>query len=261
MLIDAHAHLDSYGELLESALEEIREQRIFVIGNSMDLPSFTENMAIGARCDLVLPAFGVHPKRAPEYTRRLHELSRAIEMAPALGEIGLDFHWVKDPSQYPDQEKVLRFFFAAAREQNKIVNLHTKGGEKKILELLEHYDIRRAIIHWYSGPQDIFCSLLEYGAFFTIGVEVLYSPAIQALARELPMDRLLTETDNPGGLKWLKGIAGMPLVLTEVVGAIADLKQMAPGAVEQLVQQNFSRLIAGDPWLRAIRKRIFPDAG
>lgn len=261
MLIDSHAHLDRYGDLLETALEEIRQNRIFVIGNSMDLPSYAENLAIGARCDLVLPTFGIHPKRAPEYAGRLRELSRAIEMTPVIGEIGLDFHWVKDSSDYPAQEKVLRFFLAAAREQKKIVNLHTKGAEKEILALLEHYGIQRAIVHWYSGPLDIFRALIEYGAFFTIGVEVLYSEHIQAIARELPVDRLLTETDNPGGLKWLKGVSGMPLVLREVVHAIAGLKRTTFEGIEKTIQSNVRRLLTGDPWLLETRRRLFPQAG
>ncbi len=261
MLIDAHAHLDSYGELLEAALEEIRLNRIFVIGNSMDLPSYSENLAIGARCDFVLPTFGVHPKRAPEYARRLRELARAIEATPLIGEIGLDFHWVKDSSAYPAQEKVLRFFLAAAREQKKIVNLHTKGAEKEILALIEHYDIPRVIVHWYSGPLDIFRALVEYGAFFTIGVEVLHSEHIREIARELPADRLLTETDNPGGLKWLKGIPGMPRALTEVIHALAGLKQTTFNHIEKTVQSNLCRLLSGDPWLLEIQRRLFPQVG
>ncbi len=260
MLIDAHAHLDRYGDLLEIALEEIRQNKIFVIGNSMDLPSYMENLAIGATCDLVLPTFGVHPKRAPEYAGRLRDLSGAIDTTPVIGEIGLDFHWVKDPSQYAAQEKVLRFFLAAAKEQKKIVNLHTKGGEKEILTLLEHYDIQRVIVHWYSGPLDILRALTEYGAYFTVGVEVLYSEHIQTIARELPTNRLLTETDNPGGLQWLRGAPGMPLVLTEVVDAIAGLKRMTPHAIKKIVQQNFSHLIADDPWLSEAR-RLFHETG
>ncbi len=261
MLIDAHAHLDRYGDLLKTALEEIRQNRIFVIANSMDLPSYRENLAIGARCDLVLPTFGVHPKRAPEYAGRLHELSRAIEMSLAIGEIGLDFHWVKDSSQYAVQEKVLRFFLAAAKEQKKIVNLHTKGAEKEILALLEHYDIQRAIVHWYSGPLDILRALSEYGAYFTVGVEVLYSEHIQTIARELPMDRLLTETDNPGGLQWLRGAPGMPLALRDVVRALAGLKGTTENTIGRSVRENLSRLIASDPWLAETRRRLFSEVG
>ena len=253
MLIDAHAHLDHYEEALETALAEITEHRIFTIAVSMDLPSYQRNLEIGEMCELVLPTFGVHPKRAAQYAGRLRELNQAIEQSPMIGEIGLDFHWVEDSSQYPAQKNVLDYVLAAAREQKKIVNLHTKGAEKEILKLLEHHGIQRAIVHWYSGPPDILRALADYGAYFTIGVEVLYSGQIQDIARELPMEQLLTETDNPGGLKWLKGTMGMPQVVQEVVQAIAKLKYTTAETITKTVYKNFMRLIEDDPWLADIR--------
>ncbi len=256
MLIDAHAHLDKYGADLRAALDEIEKHEIFTIAVAMDLPSYERGLEIAEMSEVVLPTFGIHPKRAPEYANRLKELRPFIEQSPAIGEIGLDFHWVKDSSQFPAQRKVLEYFLAAAREQKKIVNLHTKGAEKKILELLERYDIQRAIIHWYSGPLDILRELIDFGAYFTVGVEVLYSDSIRAITRKLPPDRLLTETDNPGGLKWLKGKPGMPAVLNEVVRTIAEIKETTVDTIAHLVHENFSRLIKNDPWLRDASPRI-----
>src|SRR5512134_2583140 len=186
MLIDAHVHLDKYGELLDQALEQIEREKIFTVATAMNVPSYLKLGKIGERSELVLPIFGIHPRRAAEYADYLSEIGRHIEASPAIGEIGLDFHWVKDPLTYPAQRKVLEYFLAAAREQNKFVNLHTKGGEKEILDLLEAYQVRRAIIHWYSGPMDIFHEMVQYGAYFTVGVEALYSEPIKAIARAIP---------------------------------------------------------------------------
>ena len=136
MLIDAHAHLDRYGEMLGSALAEIEQISIFTISNSMDLDSYRRNLEIGNACRLVLPTFGVHPKNAPSAVSELSKLNRAIDQTLMIGEIGLDFHWVRDASQYPAQRKVFEYFLAAAKEQRKIVNLHTKGAEKEVLDLL-----------------------------------------------------------------------------------------------------------------------------
>ena len=251
MLIDAHVHLDKYGDLLDEALRQIETERIFTVATAMDLPSYLELQKIGERSALVLPTFGVHPRRAAEYADRLPEISRYIEMSPAIGEIGLDFHWVKDTSTYPAQRKVLEYFIAAAAEQNKFVNLHTKAGEKEILDLLERYDVKRAIIHWYSGPLDILRAMIDFGCYFTIGVEVLYSEYIQKIARTVPDDLLLTETDNPGALKWLKknDEIGMPSAIKDVVNTVAELRQSSRENIESLVQANFSRFIANDRWL------------
>jgi TatD DNase family protein len=259
MLIDAHVHLDKYGDLLDQALREIETDRIFTLATAMDLPSYQELQQIGRRSALVLPTFGIHPRRAPQYADGLSELSHYIETTPAIGEIGLDFHWVKNSSEYPAQLKVLEYFFAAAREQKKIVNLHTKGGERQILDLLERYDIARPIIHWYSGPLDILRALVQFGAYFTIGVELRYSETIQAIAREIPERLLLTETDNPGGLKWLKGVVGMPSEIQKVVNQLALLRNSNTASISRTVHANFVRLIKDDPWLRETQALLSGD--
>ena len=259
MLIDAHVHLDKYGELLDEALKEIETQRIFTVATAMDVPSYLELQRIPERSNLVLPTFGIHPRRAAEYANRLPEISRHIESSPAIGEIGLDFHWVKDASTYPAQRKVVEYFIAAAAEQNKFVNLHTKAGEKEILNLLEKYDVRRAIIHWYSGPMNILRAMIDFGCYFSIGVEVLYSDYIKSIAKAVPDHLLLTETDNPGALRWLKknDETGMPAAIKDVVNALAKLRQTTPEQIKSLIQANFSRLIADDPWLQKIRDSFF----
>jgi TatD DNase family protein len=239
--------------LLDEALKEIDDKQIFTVATAMDLPSYLELQKIAERSKLVLPTFGIHPRRAAEYADRLPEIGRHIESSPAIGEIGLDFHWVKDTSTYPAQRKVLEYFVAAAREQKKFVNLHTKGGEKEILYLLEKYDVKRAIIHWYSGPMDIFHAMVQYGCLFTIGVEVHFSDHIKSIAKAVPDHLLLTETDNPGGLKWVKNEVGMPRAIEKVVEALAELRQSEPDQIESLVQTNFVSLITDDPWLQSTR--------
>jgi TatD DNase family protein len=260
MLIDAHVHLDKYGDLLDDALREIEGKRIFTVATAMDAPSYAELKAIGKRSPLVLPTFGVHPRRAQQYAGRLSELGPLIEDSPAIGEIGLDFHWEKDTASYPAQVKILEYFLAAAREQNKFVNLHTKGGEKEILNLLEKYEIRRPIIHWYSGPLDILRAMAQYGCYFTVGVEAHFSDQIKAIAKEIPDHLLLTETDNPGGLKWLTGATGMPNDIEKVIDTLADLRGSSAESIIRTVHGNFMRLIEDDPWLTSARRLLAPPA-
>src|SRR4030095_6511002 len=124
MLIDAHVHLDKYGDRLDDALKEIETEQIFTVATAMDVPSYLELQEIAKRSNLVLPTFGIHPRRAAEYADRLSEMDRYIDASPAIGEIGLDFHWVKDASTYPAQRKVLEYFIAAAAEQTKFVHIH-----------------------------------------------------------------------------------------------------------------------------------------
>ncbi len=78
MFVDTHTHLDLYGDLLDTALAEIRQQRILTISTAMDMPSYLRTREIGAPCELVLPTFGIHPWKAPGYADRLTELTPFI---------------------------------------------------------------------------------------------------------------------------------------------------------------------------------------
>ena len=256
MYIDAHAHLDRYEGELGYALEEVCKHKIFTISTSMDIPSYKRNLKIAERCKYILPAFGIHPWQAPEYVEHLEKFSDPIRQSPILGEIGLDHFFVEDTSQYSAQLKVFEFFLKVAKKHNKIVNVHTKGAEKESQYLLKKYNTERSIIHWYSGPLTILDELLAIGAYFTIGVEVLSSSYIRTIAKELPLDRLLTETDNPGGAKWLTGKSGMPVLIKDVIITLADLKKTTSTLIIETVKSNFLRLIKDDPWLSDIYFKI-----
>jgi TatD DNase family protein len=259
MLIDAHAHLDRYEDELDEALSQIEEDRIFTVSTSMGLPSYRRNLEIGKRCRLVLPIFGIHPWNASGYADSLGDLEEAVAESPMLGEIGLDYHYVRDSSRYTAQRKVLEFFLAAARDRNKIVNLHTKGAERDVLDLLDRHGIERAIVHWYSGPLDTFRELMARGFYFTVGVEVMHSDHIRAVARQIPADLLLTETDNPGAVKWLVGTEGMPRALKDVIGALAEVRDTTPDEIIGLVQANLTCLIKGDPWVSSTWPDVVSD--
>jgi TatD DNase family protein len=252
MLIDAHVHVDRFemvGEgALASALDEINSHKIFTISNSMDLPSYERNRQIAEECEYILPIFGIHPWNASKYVDRLEDLEDAIDRSSMIGEIGLDFYFVDDESEYPNQRKVLEYFFAVSKSQNKIVNLHTKGAEESILDLLKEFDLPRVIIHWYSGPIDVFNKMADMGFYFTIGIEALYSEHIQEIARIVPSDQLLTETDNPGGPKDFIGGSGTPRLIEDVVDKVAELRNAKREEIISLVQSNLLHLIGDDPW-------------
>ncbi|CAN5668326.1 TatD family hydrolase [soil metagenome] len=241
-LIDAHTHLDHYQAEWPTALAEIQQQQILSIGVAVDIPSYLRTKQIAAASPWIIPTFGIHPGQAHRYADQLPTLDAYITESPILGEIGLDYVWDEDPAHYPLQRTVFEYFLVAAKAQNKSVNLHTKGAEQEILDLLRRYAVERALIHWYSGPIDVLDHLIDYGCYFTIGVEVLVSPQIQAIAQRVPLDRLLTETDNPGGQQWLTGEIGMPSLVQTVLEHLAGLKQMAPADLMTIVQNNFQRL-------------------
>lgn len=252
MYIDAHAHLDHYDDPRE-ALQDIDERRIFTIANSMDPVSYERNLALAATSTFVLPTFGIHPKRACEHADRLAEYQPLVDQSPMLGELGLDFHWVKDAATYSGQIEVFEFLIKAAANQDKAVNLHTKGAEERVLDTLLAFGVQKAIIHWYSGPLDVLGRMIDEGYLFTIGVEVLYSEKIKEIARLIPTHQLLTETDNPGGNRWLGGAVALPDIIIKVVDTLAHLKGLSPQKLEAVIQANFLSLLGDNPQLKAVR--------
>ena len=260
MLIDAHVHMDRYEGELASALEEIRLNRIFTVSTSMSIPSYQRTLEIAAECENMLPIFGVHPWNASGYSGCLEELDPHIDRSPMLGEIGLDYHYVKHAHRYPAQRKVFEHFLAAAARKDKVVNVHTKGAEADVLKLLDQYGLTRVIVHWYSGPEDVLAEMILRGFYFTIGVEVTESEEIRAIALKIPEHRLLSETDNPGALKWLSGSPGMPAGIRTVVEALAGLRRTTPEAIERVVQANFMALVANDSWLPEAQRRLLKSS-
>jgi len=260
MLIDAHAHLNGYdlqdAGALDAALAEIARHGIFTISNSMDLPSYRRNQEIAAMSDFVLPVFGVHPWYAPDYADRLSELDAAVRESPMIGEIGLDHFFVEDRAAHHAQEKVFAYFLRAAADQDKIVILHTKGAERETLDYLNRFHIRRAIVHWYSGPVKIMKELEERGAYFTVGPEVLSSTHIQDIVKAIPPDRLLTETDNPGGPQSVFGKPGTPALVRDVVRKVAEIRKTHEEAAIFVIQANLLMLMRGDPRLASAIQTI-----
>ena len=260
MFIDAHAHLDRYDlqgeDALETALHEIDYHRIFTLSNSMDIPSYKRNLEIAEMSQLILPIFGIHPWSAHECVGALWELDEPIAKSPILGEIGLDHHFIQDFNAYPMQGRVLEYFLTAAQDQQKIVCLHTKGAEEAVLEMLDSYKLPGLLVHWYSGPEELFKEFISRDAYFTFGVELLFSEHIKNLAKLVPLDHLLSETDNPGGPKSLMGYPGMPSLIIDVLKGLAKLRDIPLDELIQIIQSNFLNFIQQDPRLSNIHSKF-----
>lgn len=250
MFIDAHAHLDKYDDPgLDRALGQIEQSRILTFSVSVDDQSFRRSEAIAARSPLVVPAFGVHPSEATRFVQSLDELEELVWRSPLIGEIGLDHRFVTDTSQYASQRTVFSQFLEWAVEQHKIVNLHCAGAEQETAQILSERATQRVIVHWYSGPLEVLTEMIELGCMFTVGVEILYSDHNRQIARIIPAAQLLTETDNPGGLRWLTEETGYPGVIASVVDELARVRGISSAGLVELVRSNMADLVRDDPHL------------
>ena len=252
MLIDAHTHFDLFGENEALALAEIKQYRIFSVANSMDPDSYQKNLEIGRDNGLILPIFGIHPFNAAKWADKLPELDWAFDQSPLYGEIGLDARFAKDDTQWRAQTRVFEYFLDKAEEQNKAVIVHSKGNEEAVFDIIEKHPVKKYILHWFSGSSDFLLPLVSLGAYFTIGVEILYSDHIKNIAREIPLERLLTETDNPLVKLSLPNALGLPRNIIEVVSELAAVKNTTVEQMTDLIQGNFQRIVKDDPALSKV---------
>ncbi|MDO5292962.1 MAG: TatD family hydrolase [bacterium] len=243
MYVDAHTHLDFYGEQIEKALREIEDYKILTIANSMDLESYMQNKSYGERCSYVIPAFGIHPWKAGSFRDSLTKLIPWIEESRLIGEIGLDTVWAEDPENYERQQEVYHFLLKESMKRNKVITIHTKGAEEEIYESLKGYDCSKVIIHWYSGDIKIFEKLVSLGCYFTVSVDYGISLLTQQLVSKIPMDRLLVETDGPTALEWVTGEYGYPSEILRIVERLAECKQLEPAKIEDIIWSNFCQLM------------------
>ncbi|MGA7828511.1 MAG: TatD family hydrolase, partial [Geobacteraceae bacterium] len=186
-----------------------------------------------------IPTFGIHPWEAARYADRLHELDRFLEETPVIGEAGLDFHYVTDKGQYPGQLKVFEYQCSWAQRLSTSMNLHTRGADHEVLEMLRRYGIKRSIIHWYAGPVSLIDTYLAAGCYFTVGVDVLNPRKSPGIAEILPLDRILLETDNPDGYRWHAQEIGMPDLLLKILEKVAVIRGMSTSELEDRLWQNW----------------------
>jgi TatD DNase family protein len=252
MYIDAHAHLDKYGAELPDIIAEIEADQIFTLSVSMDPAAYLNSKKLDTKCKWILSTFGVHPWNAPAIHPTLQSLDALITDSPIVGEIGLDYHFIKEPEKHELQRDVFKYFVGKGVAQNKILNIHSKGAEADVDSILGDLNARRAILHWYSGPIAELNKLTEKGFYVTLGVEMLTDPHIQAIAKAVPAELLLTETDNPGGYRWLTGTMGTPKLIKLVVDKLSELRGWKHQQTKDVVLENFVRLAAADEWARRL---------
>ena len=266
-MIDAHVHIDEYSDVeLVSVLAELAARPMLAFAVSMDPESFERTEAIADRSPWVIPAFGIHPWNAVEHVEQLGALDRYIDRAPMLGEVGLDRRFLTrppiasgaadapvtkpiadDPARYPAQLVVFEYFVTAARDLGKVLNIHTTGAERQIIDMLDSQVAALTIVHWYSGPLAEMDELIAMGASFTVGVEVMHSEHIRAVARHIPTDQLLIETDNPAGEEWLTGTRGMPSSVSDVIERLATERGTSVAELTDTVRHNAARFLDSHP--------------
>ena len=242
--VEAHTHLDHYNaEELAQVLTAYDEMPCRSWAVTIDFESWERVQELVQNRPDILATFGIHPWEAHRYQNQLDEIDERLAQSLHVGEIGLDFVWVKEKERWPIQIAIFEHQLKHAAAHNKIVNLHTKGAEQLTADKLRQFKVERALVHWYSGPMEPLADLIDLGCYFSFGVEMPRSEPIQSLAKYCPLDRILTETDGPGALEWLAGRRGTPGAIPGIVETLARIKAIPTDQMKAQIWTNYQSLI------------------
>ncbi|AIT09630.1 DNAase [Candidatus Francisella endociliophora] len=246
MLLDAHVHTDKYSlENFEKVANECLDNNIQLMSVSMCIPSYLKIKELNKKYSFVIPSFGIHPWNAKSYSKKLSNLDSYLKESKYIGEIGLDKKFLKYADPYKDQLAVFEYIVSHECTKGKLLNLHTSGAEVDVVRILNKYSQNKFIVHWYAGDLDIIDKYLDLGGYFSIGVEVLFSNHIKNITAQIPLDKILIETDNPSAYSWLLGKeanTGMPSLLYKVVDEIRKIKKVPKNIFLEQLEKN-QRLI------------------
>ena len=258
MFVDSHAHID--GPEFDADREEVI-QRAHAAGVSGILNvgtgdprsgAFERAIELGKSHPSIYTAIGTHPHDARLYDDAAEEKTRSLiasgEHVVAWGEIGLDFHYDNSPRDV--QVDVFKRQLRAARDLNLPVIIHTREAETETIDILESdYDgaERRGVFHCFSGSEELAKRALEIGFMISFSGIVTFKKAeeLRNIARQVPLDRLLIETDCP----YLtpvphRGKRNEPAYVVEVARCLAGLHGLEIDQLAHVTTENFMRFFS-----------------
>jgi len=216
-LFDVHAHL-THPHLIEDidrVLERARAAGLStIISNGLNPDDNAAVLALAEKSPLVRPALGLYPvdavleemlaagetypgQRKAWPTRVAVDWVREhVSLAFAVGEIGLDGHWVPERF-WPAQEAAFRELVQIAMDAGKAIIIHTRKRERRTLELLDELGATRVNWHCFTSRLNLAREIASRGHYLSIPANVRRSQTFTAMLGGLPRDRLLLETDSP----------------------------------------------------------------
>jgi TatD DNase family protein len=252
VVADSHSHIDmaQFDADRAEAVARARAagvQEMLIVGG-VDAEN-GHRRAIAIADELGVPASaGVHPHEAKVATEATYDELRQLARdgrIKALGELGLDFHY--DHSPRDTQREVFRRQLRLAREVGLPVIIHTREADGETCDILEaeRADECGGVIHCFSGGQELARRALAIGFYVSFSGIMTFPRAetIQAVAKEVPLDRLLVETDAP----FLappphRGKRNEPAFVIEVARKLAALRGTTLEEIGRASLANFRRL-------------------
>lgn len=253
MLVDSHCHLDrldlaAHGGSLDAALDAARARGVgqfLCIGVSADNAQAVKALAeryADVHCSVGVHPLDLEPGSAPALDWLLGEL--AHPRVVAIGETGLDYHY--EPEAAELQQEAFRLHLEAARITAKPVIVHTREARADTLALLREAALPQAgVLHCFTEDWEMARSALDLGFYISLSGIVTFrnADALREVARQVPADRLLVETDSP----YLapiphRGKPNLPEYVRDVAEFLATLRGVSLETLAEQTTANFHRL-------------------
>jgi TatD DNase family protein len=248
-LVDSHCHLD-FPEF-EGKLGEVREEMrangvTHALCISVELPKFPKVLALAEAHENFFASVGVHPDHEAEAV----ESARLVELAAhpkvvAIGETGLDYHRLSGDLEW--QRQRFRTHIRAARKCHKPLVIHTRDAAEDTLRIMREEGAGEVggVMHCFTETQEVADGALALGFHISFSGIVTFKNATQLkeVARRVPLERLLVETDSP----YLapvphRGKTNRPGLVRHVAEEVARLRGIAFEDLAEATTRNFFRL-------------------
>lgn len=200
-IFDAHAHYDDdwFDEDRAAVLSELPDKGVCgVVNNAVDLKTAAKAIEFAEAYDYFYAAVGFHPENLEnipaDYLDRVAELTKHPKVV-AVGETGLDYHW---DIEKPLQQRVFEEQIRLSLDLNMPIIVHDREAHGDVFELLRKYK-PKALVHCFSGSVELMREAVRLGSYISLGGVVTFKNARHSVevAAEIPLDRLLLETDAP----------------------------------------------------------------
>ncbi len=249
-LVDSHCHLDfpEFDGKLDAVREEMRASGVtHALCISVNLADFPKVLALAEAYDNFFASVGVHPdhdERAPVDSRRLVELARHPRVV-AIGETGLDYYRVSGDLEW--QRERFRAHIRAARECGKPLVIHTREAAEDTLAIMREEGAAEVggVMHCFTESQAVADAAIALGFHISFSGIVTFknAGALKEVARRVPLERLLVETDSP----YLapvphRGKTNQPALVRHVAEELARLRGIPLSELGAGTTDNFFRL-------------------
>ncbi|MDH7597711.1 MAG: TatD family hydrolase [Methanothrix sp.] len=202
-VIDAHCHLD-FKHFNKDRMDVIERARsagvVEMINSGVDLQTNRETLKLARSHEFIHATLGLSPNsldrmRPGDVDLVLDEIRQNSREIIGVGEAGLDYYRCSDPALRKQQVEVFRKVIQLAEELDKPLVIHARDTEDMAFDIVK--DLGKVVFHCYSGSLETMRKIVDRGFYISIATVVCRSVKHQALARSVPVDQLLLETDSP----------------------------------------------------------------